>query len=342
MALSRPLRSLAAPAAGLLAACFGLAGCTSPLLDAPESLRRDKVPLAPLFSPFFARAESDDGRSASWSALFWLLGADREADRSTARALPFWWHGADRDSRTTVVFPLYFGHEALDDELRFFTPLWGYRSSLQARHDWFLFNLFDVERSRLDDAHRSGLFLVYDWRRHAGPRRDFTLVPIFGLAHLAQFNWGHPPEGATVPALDRQASRRVELLNLFGFLHLFGYDDVGDRREWRLLSLFGSELLSPLRSWRGRGDDPNVSEWLVPLYMNRQDASGGWLFVGPLWGWRADVAEDRETDWWLLGLFSRTRQAGATTWKVLGLPVSESPAQGEGADASDVAPPPAP
>jgi len=316
--------------AGLLFALLTAAGCTSPVLDGPDQLRQDKVPLAPVFSPFYAYSVSDDASSWSWSSLFWLLGADAEADRSSARALPFWWTRRQGDeSETTLIFPLYFGHTARgaagagqDTRVRFWTPFWGYRSSPEERQDWYLLNLFDTGWSRTEPRGRSGLFLVYDYEGHDERRKDFSLVPILGMAHVAKVEWGYPAEGVTVPALGREASRRWELLNLFGFITLFGYDDVGDRREWRMLTLFSNEMLSPLRSWRGRGDDPFVSEWVFPLYMNRQDEQGGWLYAGPVWGQRIDREAKSTVDWWLLGLVSRTRAPVGNSWKLLGFTVA--------------------
>jgi hypothetical protein len=205
---------------------------------------------------------------------------------------------------------------------RFTTPLWGFREDDDGRQDWLFFGLFDRAASAREDRARSGLAFVYDDEDHAGPRRDLSLVPILGLAHLLRVEWGYPGEGVNVPALGRESSRRWELLDLFGFVTLAGYDDVGDRREFRLLTLFSNELLSPIRSWRGRGDDPFVSEWVFPLYMNRQDASGGWLYVGPFWGSIEDREADTHTDWWLLGLVSRQRSPAGESWSVCGLTVA--------------------
>jgi hypothetical protein len=307
-----------------LALCGALAsGCTSTLLDAPSKVREDKVPLAPLFSPFYASSASEDGSSWSWSALLWLIGADAEADRSTARALPIYWSSTEGDAATsTLVFPLYYGHTAGDTRWTFWTPFWGTRDAPESRQDWVLLNAFDVGYSKVDERKRSGLILAYDYENHGGTRRDFSIMPIWGLAHLFHLEWGYPAEGVEVGALGRQSSRRLELLNFFRFITLFGYDDVGDRTDWRLLTLLDSEMLSPVRSWRGRGDDPFVSEWVFPLYMNRQDAAGGWLYVGPIWGQRIDRVEESTVDWWLLGLVSRTTAPEGNTWKVFGLPVS--------------------
>jgi hypothetical protein len=112
------------------------------------------------------------------------------------------------------------------------------------------------------------------------------------------------------------------LLNAFGIVAAFGYDDVGDRREIRALTLFSNEVLSIFRSWRGRGgEDPFVREWLFPLYMNVQDVDGGWWYAGPLWGRIDDHVGDTSTDWWLLGLLSRNTSAEGDTWSLLGLPI---------------------
>ena len=305
----------------IVLALLFLAGCTTPLLDQDEKLRHSSA-FAPGWSPIFARSVSDDGTSWNWSTLFWLIGADREADRGTNRALPFWWSGYEGDERRThVVFPLYFGHTAGDVKWRFYTPLWGYRDDPESRHDYVAFNLWDWGRAKDGEHNKHGLFAVYGYENHGGGRYDFRLMPFWRLAHLLRYEWGFPGEGVTVPALGRSGSRRIELLNLFGFITLFGYDDVGDRREYRLLTLFNNESWSPLRSWRGRGDDPNVSEWVFPLYMNKQSEKGGWLYVGPFWGQRIDTEAERVTDWWLLGLVSRTRLPEGNTWKLLGFSV---------------------
>lgn len=298
-----------------------LAGCTSTLLDSHEK-QRESALLAPSWSPLFAWSRSPDRTSWSWSSAFWLVGADQEADRGTTRALPFWWSQRSEDASTELLFPLYFGHTALDARWRFYTPLWGFRDDENSRHDYFVFNLFDVGSSKLQERWRSGLFLVYDLERHEGTRRDFALVPLWSWAHLFRSEWGFPADGVTVPALGRDGSRRWEVLNLFGFVTLLGYDDVGDRTEWRLLTLFSNEMLSPLRSWRGRGDDPFVSEWVFPVYMNHRDETGGWLYAGPFWGQVTDTVDETVTDWWALGLVARTRAPEGNTWRVFGLPVS--------------------
>lgn len=313
---------MASPRAAVLLLLFVTVGCTSPLLDQDEKVRRSAL-LAPSWSPVVSWSRSDDGTSWSWSTLFWLVGADQEGDRGTRRALPFWWTGFDgQDNRTTLLAPLYYGHTSEDVTWRFYTPLWGYRDSPESRHDYVAFNLFDVGYSKTSERKRSGLFGVYGYENRGSGRTDVSIMPIWGLAHLAKWELGFPAEGVTVPALGRSASRRVELLNVFGLITLYGYDDVGDRREHRLLTIFSNEAWSPLRSWRGRGEDPFVSEWVFPLYMNKQSEDGGWLYVGPFWGRTNDREDERVTDWWLAGLVTRSRRLEGDTWRVLGIPVS--------------------
>jgi len=305
-------------AAALLA--LGSPACTTPLLDAPAKVRHHRV--TPWIAPLWTWSSSEDGTSASWSTIFGLVGADREEGRSTRRALPFYWHGEDVPfSETTFVFPLYYGRTAVEERRRFYSLLYGFVDAPESRADYALMPFFRMERSKVDDVWSSGFLFVYDWR-HDDARNDVTLIPILGLAHLGRFQWGFPPEGETVGAEGRAGARRFELLNLLGIVSLLGYDDVGDRRELRLLTLFSSEMLSPIRSWRGRGDDPFVREWLFPLYMNVRDDDGGWLYVGPLWGRTTDRAAERTTDWWLAGLLSRTEKPEGVTWRVAGLPIA--------------------
>ena len=294
-------------------------GCTTPLRDDPASQRESQVPLGPLYSS----EASEDGSSWSWSTLFWLIGADADGERNSQRALPFWWHGMDPPySETTFVLPLYFGRTSQAEEIRWFTPLYGYTETPETRSDHLLLNLWDWTRSRTGPASHSGVFLVYDHSRLDELRHDLTVVPVLGLAHLFHSEWGFPAAGETTPALGRSASRRFDVLDLLGIVQLFGYDDVGDRREVRFVTLFSDEVLSLYRSWRGRGDDdPFVREWLFPLYMNVADADGGWSYVGPLWGDFHDVETQTETDWWLLGLVSRSQSPEGTTWSLAGLPV---------------------
>ncbi|MFT7462407.1 MAG: hypothetical protein ACI9EF_000747, partial [Pseudohongiellaceae bacterium] len=111
-------------------------------------------------------------------------------------------------------------------------------------------------------------------------------------------------------------------LDLLGIVQLFGYDDVGDRREVRAFTLFSDEVLSLFRSWRGRSDeDPFVREWLFPVYFNVADAESSWFAAGPLWGHFEDRVEETETHWWLLGLLSRSAAPEGNTWRLLGLPI---------------------
>lgn len=309
----------------LLVLALASSACVMPRHDQPDWLREDTVPLAPAFSLLYDHEVSANGESEEWSALLWLLGGWREGERHGSRALPFWWHDVDPPySETTVLFPLWFERTTPETTTRWITPLYGYSSTPESRGDWVVLNIFDWQRSRLSDRHRSGLFLVYDWESW-GERVDFTLVPIIGmsfhLGHLARFQWGFPPDGERVGALDREGSRRFELVNALGFATLFGYDDVGDRRDIRLGTLLSNEVLSVFRSYRGRGDDPFVREWLFPLYMNMQDADDGWMYVGPLWGSQDDRVAGTHTDWWLLGLLSRQEAPDGVRWSVCGLEI---------------------
>jgi hypothetical protein len=292
--------------------------CRTPLLDGPGQVRESRVFLPPLFTS----SESPDGTSAEWNALFWLAGQEREAARRHSRLLPFWWHDEDPPyGRNTLLFPLWYSRDSSAETTRFWSLLYGYRDTPEMRTDWVLLPLFYSQRSKVTDFHRSGLVLLYDWR-HDGATDDVVLVTLLGLATLLKVESGRPADGETVPALGRESSRRFEVANLFNLITLFGYDDVGDRREIRALTLFGSEMLSPLRSWRGRGDDPFVREWLFPLYMNVQDESDGWCYVGPLWGQLRDDLAGRTTDWWLAGLLARTTAPEGDTWRLAGIPVS--------------------
>jgi hypothetical protein len=152
------------------------------------------------------------------------------------------------------------------------------------------------------------------------------VLSLLGLATVAEWQAGLPAEGVEVPALGRDSSGRVKAVDVLGIVTLFGYDDVGDRREVRLGTLFSNEPMSLFRSWRSRApDDPFVREWLFPLYMNCYDTTGsGFDFVGPLWGAWTDADEQSQTDWWALGLLARTRDPAETVWRVLGIPVSRS------------------
>lgn len=322
-----PVTSTARTALVLSLPLLAAVGCTT-LHDQPDQVRHDTVPLAPLFSPLFDREVSDDGTSSSWSTLFWLVGHDEEQPRSTSWALPLWWHEDDPPYvETTLLFPLWYERKAHDETVRWITPLYGWQTSPEARTDWVVLDVFDWQRSHVADAWRSGLWLVYDVD-HRDARTDFTLVPfisksILPLGHLAKFEWGYPAEGVTVGALGRTGSRRFEIANLAGFFTLFGYDDVGDTREIRVGTLFSDEVLSIFRSWRGRGeDDPFVREWLFPVYMNLQDEEGGWSLVGPLWGDVDDRVAGTHTDWWLMGLLSRSTSGAGTSWSVCGLTVA--------------------
>ena len=45
--------------------------------------------------------------------------------------------------------------------------------------------------------------------------------------------------------------------------------------------------------------------------------------IGPLWGQIDHPEEGTSTDWWLLGLVSRTEAEAGATWKLVGFTVSE-------------------
>ena len=295
-----------------------LVGCAEPLLDEPGKVRAREVLLPPLYTS----SRSADGTSYDWNALFWLVGRDVEATRSHARALPFYWHDDDPPYRErTLWFPFWYERHTANEEARFWSILYGYEDSPEVHSDYVLLPLFYSTRSKVSDYHRSGLLFLYDWK-HDSTRNDVTFLSLLGLVTLFHGEFGLPPEGETVPALGRESSRRFELGNILGLITLFGYDDVGDRRELRAFTLFSSEVLSPLRSWRGRGDDPFVREWVFPLYMNVGDRDGGWYYVGPLWGGFRDTASGHDTQWWLAGLLARTQAPEGDTWRVLGIPVS--------------------
>lgn len=298
-----------------------LASCTAPRQDEPAKVRHDKVPLAPWLSPLFDYSVSEDGTSWQWSSLLWMVAAEREDETRSSRVFPLWWQSSDPPyAESTLLFPLYYSRSSPADERRFYSLLYGYVDGPEARTDWVLVPFFRWERSKTREMNSSWFLFVYDWEREEHVKQ-LTLLPILYLVHLAKFEWGLPAEGETVPALGRASSRRFELLDLL-FFSLFGYDDVGDRREIRIATFLRSEMLSPIRSWRGRGDDPFVREWVFPLYMNVQDEDDGWLYVGPLWGQFSDRVEQTQTDWWLLGLFSRREAPEGVSWSVLGLTVA--------------------
>jgi hypothetical protein len=302
-----------------LAALAGTTGCTGPLLDSPGKVRHSDVFLPPLFTS----ASSEDGTSSEWSALVWLVGHEVEDARTHSRALPFWWHDENPPySENTLLFPLYYSRQSAVEETRFFTPLYGYQERGDLRGDYVLGPILWREYSRSTDYFRSSILFLYDWK-HEGERDDVKVLSFLGLATGLSVESGLPPDGETVPALGREHSRRIEVANILGLVSAFGYDDVGDRREIRVATLLSSEILSPIRSWRGRGDDPFVREWVFPLYMNAHNANGnGWLAVGPLWGEIDDLTAGTSTDWWLLGLVSRTEAKEGNTWRVAGFAVS--------------------
>ena len=298
-----------------LALALLLAGCTTTLLDSPAKQRQHSVFLPPLVTA----SSSPDGTSHQWSALLWLVGHDVESARHHSRALPFWWHdSAPPYYERTLLLPLWFERTTPDTTTRFWSLLYGYSDGPELRTDYILPPIFYVERSK-DGAYRqSGLLLLWNEKRE-GPLYDFTFLTLLGLATGVHVETGLPAAGENVPALDRTGSRRIQVADILGIVTAFGWDDVGDRRDIRLLTLLSSEKLSLFRSWRGRGEDPFVREWLFPLYMNVQDEAEGWKYVGPLWGeWHEGASR---TDWWAFGLLARTQAPEGDTWRVLGIPV---------------------
>ena len=294
-----------------------LGGCSSPLLDSPSKVRQSVVTLPPLYS----LSQSEDGTSSSWSALFWLVGRDVESERENTRVLPFFWHANDPPYRSaTLVLPFYYGETTASYQSRFYSLLYGYKESETWRNDYFALPFFHHRRSKVNDDRSITVFPYIEWAR-TGAQQSFGLS-LLGLATAITVQWGLPAEGETVGALGRESSRKMEVGNVLGLVSAFGYNDVGDTRDIRLMSVFSSETLSVFRSWRGRGDNPFVREWAFPLYMNIQDEGGGWSYVGPLWGEISDRDEGWETDWWLAGLLARTRAPEGDTWRVFGLPVS--------------------
>lgn len=301
---------------GLAALFLLLAGCTGPLLDRPSAARRTEVFLPPLVSV----DRSPDGSSWSWSALFWLAGAEAEASRRHARALPLWWHDSEPPYvEQTLLFPLWYQRSSPDSQAWFASLLYGRIEGPELRSDYVLPPVFWMERARDGSYRRSSLLLAWDETRR-GAQSDVSVVTLLGLATLLHWQGGLPPQGEAVGAEGRAASRRVELADVLGLVTLGAWDDVGDRRDLRLLTLASNERWSLFRSWRGRGADPFVREWLFPLYARVDDGPQGWSYVGPLWGgWHDDSGR---TDWWALGLLSRRSGPDGTTWRVLGLPVA--------------------
>ena len=307
----------------LLLPLLGAACIAPPRQDAPEKVRHDDV----FLPPFYSSDVSADGTSWSWDAALWLLGQDVEGERRHARALPLYWHDSDPlFGERELWFPFYYRKDSPAERTRWYSLFYGRHQEGEVVTDYVLFPLYYDQRSETVDYRRTGFFLLWDWRAE-GPRRDVTLVSLLGLATLVQWQSGLPPDGETVGALGREHSRRVKGGDVLGIVTLFGYDDVGDRRELRFGTLFSNEPWSLFRSWRSRDpDNPFVSEWLFPLYMNRYDEGGdGFHYVGPLWGGYASPDEESETDWWALGLVSRNRSPVETTWRIAGIPVSRSP-----------------
>jgi len=299
----------------LLVLLLLLGGCTSPLLDSPSKQRQTKFFLPPVLTV----GVSPDGTSWDWNALMWLAGQDVESDRRHSRLLPIWWHDSEPPYlETTLLFPLWFERKTPDTTTRFFSLLYGYVDGPELRTDYVLPPIFWTEHSHDGSYRQTGVFLLWNDKRQ-GEQYEFTFLTLLGLVTGLHVETGLPPGGENVPDLGRTSSRKIELLDILGIVTAFGYDDVGDRRDIRLLTLFSSEKLSLIRSWRGRGDDPFVREWVFPVYMNIQDPGSGWEYVGPLWGeWHDDAAR---TDWWLLGLLAHTTAPEGDTWRVLGLPI---------------------
>ena len=299
---------------------MGLSACSTPLLDEPGKVRENGFILPPVYWD----AASADGTSWCWWGAFGLIGQERESDRSSAWALPFWWRTSDDPySESMGLLPFYYGRTTPTETSRFYSLLYGYKETETWRNDYALIPLISHRASKVDDTTHTTVFPLYDWQTEQGVD-DLTLIPLLGLAHLYKAGWGYPAAGERAGAMGRDGSRRLELVNLLGIVSLAGYDDVGDTREVRVLSLFSNETWSPLYSRRGRAeDDPFVREWLFPLYANVGDDDGGWAYVGPFWGWMDDTEEQSHTDWWLLGLLSRNQAPAGDTWRVLGIPVSE-------------------
>ena len=296
--------------------------CNSPRLDQPGKVRHAKVPLDPWFSWIYEYDASDDGSSFTWSTLLWTIGHSREDESTATHVFPLYWAWDDPPySSSTLFIPLYYGRTSNDETTRFFSLLYGYSDSAEQRTDWVLPPIFHWRRSKEADVWGSSLLLVYDWQHDYG-KTSFTFISLLGLAHVFRGEFGLPPEGEFVGALGRTSSRRFDLLNILGIISLFGYDDVGDRREIRVLTLFSNEMLSPLRSWRGRSDDPFVREWAFPLYMNVQDEDSGWMYLGPLWGTIDNRLKETSTSWWLLGLVSREDSPDGVSWSLAGFTVS--------------------
>jgi len=295
-----------------------LVACTTLRRDEPGMQRAPHVTLPPLFSS----SSSQSGRSHGWWALFGLVARDVEAERVHTRALPFFWHVDDPPYAEETVVPLvWYSRESPAESTRIASLLWGRSETPERTTSYGLIPLFRRTCAADGSFERTTLFPLLDVERH-GEARDVTLLPLFGLAHLAAFRTGRPAEGPTVPAFGRASSGRTEILDVLGLVSLFGHDDVGDTREIRALTLLSSETLSLFRSWRSRGpDDPFTREWLFPLYMNVQDEDGGFSYVGPLAGSFVDRVEDERTDWWLAGLVTRTRSDEDERWRVLGIPL---------------------
>lgn len=293
--------------------------CTTVRRQDPAGTRAVDLALPPLWWS----SSSPDGRSASWWTLFGLVGGDREDDRGSTRALPLWWsaHDGGAGVETTLLVPFWYERTSPDESIRWYGPLYRRTSTPEWTSHHLLVDVVDWGGDPEGQRGRSGTMLLWDHADHGGGRHDLTLVPVLGLAKLAAFQWGFPAEGVTVGALDRQASRRMTLVDVLNIVHLFGYDDVGDTREVRLLTLFGNEVLSLARSWEARDDGPFRREWLFPLWFDVADEGWRWRALGPLWGAIEDEAAGTATDWWLLGLVSRTEAAAGDTWRLCGLPI---------------------
>lgn len=309
------------PACLLVVVACLFASCTSTLLDAPGQVRERDVFVPPLYTS----SSSPDGTSSDWSAAFWLAGGSREADREHSRVLPFYWHSEEQPyDDTTVWFPFYMSKDTAAERWRFYSLLYGTVDTEHWTKHYLLAPIVSWTLPKDPDGTggpSSKVLALWDQTRD-GPVSHTTVAPLLGFAHLAKLDLGYPGEGVEVGALGRESSGRVSLLSALGLVSLFDYNDVGDHTETRLLTLFSND---PMALYRYRASrDPESDErshWLFPLYGDVQDETGGWSFIGPVWGRIDDVAEGTETDWWLLGLVARTRAEAGETWRVLGLPV---------------------
>lgn len=308
-----------AVAAALVALAF--AACQSAQLDAPGKARQSDVFLPPLYTS----SSSEDGTSSAWSAFFWLAGGSQEADREHTRVLPFYVHFEEEPYHdTTVVFPFYMSKDTVAETWRFYSLLYGFIETEHWTKRYLLAPIFSWTLPKDPDGPggpSSSVLALWD-QSWDGDVSHTTIAPLLGFAHLAKLDLGYPAEGVTVGALGRDESMRISLVDVLGAVTLFGYDDVGDTVETRVLTLGRNERWSLYRYWSSRDPENDFHRhWLFPLFGDVQDETGGWSYVGPIWGRIDDLSEGTETDWWLLGLLSRTRAEAGETWRVFGLPV---------------------